>query len=263
MRNVTLLFEDSAVLLTCEKRILVVSDIHLGYEIELAKKGISLPKRASTMAEKLIKIGQEHKADSLFILGDIKHKVAWASTSDWMQVRTFFNKLRDRFEDITVTLGNHDGGIENLLPPTIKVRDSKGIILGCNNRTYALLHGHAWPRPESVYASCIIIGHGHYMIELKDSLGLKLFEPIWLIGKINRNKYMEEFPSQKPTYGQQKGNIEIIVLPAFNRIVGGIPINKAERKQRGPLAKYLVEEETKLYLMDGTYMTTLSEIRKL
>ena len=55
----------------------------------------------------------------------------------------------------------------------------------------------------------------------------------------------------------------MIILPAFNRIVGGIPINKAEKKQKSPLAKYLVEEETKLYLMDGTYMTTLSEIRKL
>lgn len=263
MRNVEVLFEDSAVLLTCEKRILVVSDIHLGYEIELAKKGLSLPKRALIIAEKLNKIGREHKVDNLLILGDIKHKVAWASFSDSMQVRTFFNKLQDQFKDIMITLGNHDGGIKSLLPSTVKVAGSKGVILGYGNKSYALLHGHAWPKPESINASCIIIGHGHYMIELKDSLGLRLFEPVWLIGKINRNKYLDEYPMQKSNCKRYAGNIEIIILPAFNRIVGGIPINKVGKKQKSPLFKYLAEEETKLYLMDGTYLTTLSGIKEI
>jgi metallophosphoesterase superfamily enzyme len=262
MRHLKILFEDSAILFNCKRRGLIVSDIHIGYEIELVKKGISLPPRTSAMAERLVEIGKKHRAKSLFILGDVKHKVAWASSFDFFQVTTFFNRLNEWFRHIVVTLGNHDGGIKNLLPNDVEVVNSRGTCIKCKNSTFTLLHGNAWPKPESLHTSYIITGHGHYMIELRDSIGLRMFEPIWLMGEIDRSRYAEVFMNYKQGLHIPKENIKLIVLPTFNKIVGGIPVNKAVQRHSNPIMKYLKEEKTKLYLMDGTYLTTLSQIKE-
>jgi metallophosphoesterase superfamily enzyme len=262
MRDLAVLFEDSAVLLNCKSRGLAVSDIHIGYEIELVKKGISLPQRTSALADRLVEIGKRHRARSLFILGDVKHKIAWASSFDFFQVTTFFNRLNEWFKHVVVTLGNHDGGIRNLLPDNVEVVTSRGTYVKCKESTFTLLHGNAWPRPESLQTSYIITGHGHYMIELRDSIGLRLFEPVWLIGEIDRLRYAEACSNNKQGLRIPKGNIKLIVLPAFNSIVGGIPVNKAVKRHSNPIMRYLIEEKTKLYLMDGTYLTTLSRIKE-
>ena len=261
MYDLRILFEDSALLLTCKRRVLIVSDIHIGYELELIKKGISLPQRTSAMAERLVEVGKRYQANDLFILGDVKHKVAWASSFDFFQVTSFFNKLNEWFKHVVVTLGNHDGGIKNLLPTNVEVVSSKGICLKCNDNVFTLLHGNAWPRPESLGTSYIVTGHGHYMIELRDSIGLKLFEPVWVVGELNRERYAEEFTESKSNIHIPKENIKLIILPAFNKIVGGIPINRALTRHTSPIIRYLIEEKTKLYLTDGTYLTTLSKIK--
>jgi hypothetical protein len=262
MRDPRILFEDSAVLLDCKRKGLAVSDIHIGYEIELLKKGISLPQRTHALADRLVEIGKKHRAKSLFILGDVKHKVAWASSFDFFQVTTFFNRLNDWFEHIVVTLGNHDGGIRDLLPDNVQVVTSRGTYLKCKSSSFTLLHGNAWPIPESLLTSYIITGHGHYMIELRDSIGLRLFEPVWLIGEIDRGRYAEACAKNKPDLQIPKENIKLIVLPAFNNLVGGIPINRAVERHSNTIMKYLIEEKTKLYLTDGTYLTTLSKIKE-
>ncbi len=262
MKNLKVLFEDSAVLLDCDRRSLVVSDIHLGYELELAKKGISLPQRASSIANRLIDLGNKHEAKGLYILGDVKHKVAWASPADWFQVTTFFNRLQAWFEDIVVTLGNHDGGIRSLIPASVTMVGTRGTTIQCRNDTITLLHGNAWPGPESVRSSYVITGHGHYMIELKDSAGLRLLEPIWLIGVLDKQRYMQDRGDNLVSKGQDKDMI-LIILPAFNKIVGGISVNRTETRHPSPMIKYLIEERTQLYLTDGTFLTTLSKIREL
>jgi len=259
MRNLKILFEDAAILLDCDKRALVVSDIHLGYELELAKKGINLPQRATAIADRLIDLGKKHEARMLYILGDVKHKVAWASTADWFQVTTFFNRLQAWFEELVVTLGNHDGGIRNLVPSNVRVVGSKGATIKCKDDTITLLHGNAWPGPESVRSSYIITGHGHYRVELKDDSGLRLIEPIWLIGVLDRKRYAEERKYDLDVKASER-DLTLVVLPAFNRIVGGIAVNKLGRRRPSPMMRYLIDDRTQLYLMDGTFIATLPKI---
>ncbi|MEM3404159.1 MAG: metallophosphoesterase [Nitrososphaeria archaeon] len=262
MQNLKILFEDSAVLLNCDRKALVVSDIHLGYELELAKKGISLPQRASIIADRLIDLGKKHGARMLYILGDVKHKVAWASPADWFQVTTFFNRLQTWFEDMVVTLGNHDGGIRNLIPHNVRVVGSRGFTIKCKSSLITLLHGNAWPESESVRSSYIITGHGHYRVELRDDAGLRLIEPIWLIGTLDRKRYAEERKYGLNTKTLDK-DLMLVVLPAFNRIVGGIAVNRLGEKKPSPMIRYLLEDKTQLYLMDGTFVATLSKIREM
>ncbi|MGQ9782186.1 MAG: metallophosphoesterase [Nitrososphaeria archaeon] len=259
MRNLKILFEDAAILLDCDRRALVVSDIHLGYELELAKKGVSLPQRATIISGKLIDLGKKHHTRWLYILGDVKHKVAWASQADWFQVTTFFNKLQTWFKDIVITLGNHDGGIRDLVPHNVQVVGSRGTTVQCKDNAVTLLHGNAWPRPESIKSSYIVTGHGHYMIELKDDSGLRLIEPVWVIGALDREKYTKERKYDLDAKSLER-ELTLVVLPAFNRIVGGIAVNRMGRRKPSPMMKYLIEDRTQLYLMDGTFISTLSKI---
>jgi len=259
--NVRVLFQDHAILLNCEMKTLVVSDIHLGYEVELIRKGVSVPHRASVLANELTNLGKRLNTKSLYILGDIKHKIATASNYDLFQITQFFEKLGGWFEKVEVTLGNHDGGIKRLLPSNISVYGSRGTIVECNKNIISLLHGHAFPPPESVNSNYIITGHGHYMIELRDSLGLKFSEPVWIIGEIDRKEFFKKFYKSKIRKDSFEENIRFIVLPPFNRIVGGISVDKAV--EGSGILKYMVAERTKLFLDDGTYLTTFSNLAKM
>jgi len=255
---VRILFKEHAILLNCPRKSLVVSDIHLGYEVELIKRGVNVPERASTLAQELTSLGRKVDARSLYVLGDVKHKIATASNYDLFQITRFFEKLGEWFDRIEVTLGNHDGGLRKLLPPKVIVKGSRGTIVRCDGESVCLLHGHAFPLPESVSSTYIITGHGHYVIELRDSLGLKLSEPVWIVGEIDRKTFSERFRGNMVESGVQGENIRLIVLPPFNRIVGGISVDRAA--EGSTILKYMVTDRTKLFLDDGTYLTKLSNL---
>ncbi|MEM0053187.1 MAG: metallophosphoesterase [Nitrososphaeria archaeon] len=256
--NAKILFKEHAVLLNCERKILVISDIHLGYEVELIRKGVNVPERAPVLAQEIINLGEKTNTKTLYILGDVKHKIATASNFDLYQITLFFEKLKKWFNEVNVTLGNHDGGLKKLLPSNVTLIGSRGTIIKCHNENYSLFHGHAFPCPESANSEYMIIGHGHYLIELKDTIGLKFSEPVWIVGEINRKKFLKNFQKNKVIGTISKKNIKFIVLPPFNRIVGGISVDKAVKNSI--ILKYMMKEKTKLFLEDGTYLTTFSNL---
>ncbi|MEM2153949.1 MAG: metallophosphoesterase [Nitrososphaeria archaeon] len=256
--NAKILFKEHAVLLNCERKILVISDIHLGYEVELIKKGANVPERAPILAQEIISLGKKTNARTIYILGDVKHKIATASNFDLYQITLFFEKLKKWFNKVNVTLGNHDGGLKKLLPSNVTLIGSRGTIIKCDNEYYSLFHGHAFPHPESVNSEYMITGHGHYLIELKDTIGLKFAEPVWVVGEIDRKKFLKIFQKSKVIGTISKENIKFIVLPPYNRIVGGISVDKAIKNSI--ISKYMIKEKTKLFLDDGTYLTTFSNL---
>ncbi|MCX8188311.1 MAG: metallophosphoesterase [Nitrososphaeria archaeon] len=258
MLNAKILFKEHAVLLNCKIKILVISDIHLGYEVELIKKGVNVPERAPILAEEIVNLGKKTNTKILYILGDVKHKIATASNFDLYQITLFFEKIKKWFNEVNVTLGNHDGGLKKLLPSSVNLTGSRGTIIKCDNEKISLFHGHAFPQPDSIHSKYIITGHGHYLIELKDTIGLKFTEPIWIVGEINRKKFSKNYQKNKESI--PKENIKFIVIPPFNRIVGGISIDKAV--ENSIILKYMIKKNTKLFLEDGTYLTTFSNLIK-
>ncbi len=255
------MFKEHAVLLNCKRKILVISDIHLGYEVELIKKGANVPERASILAQEIINLGKKTNTKTLYILGDVKHKIATASNFDLYQITVFFEKLKKWFSEVNVTLGNHDGGLKKLLPSNVTLTGSRGAIIKCKYGDISLFHGHAFPQPESIHSKYMITGHGHYLIELKDTTGLKLTEPVWIVGEIDREKFSKIFLKNKFKGNVSKENIKFVITPPFNRIVGGISVNKAV--ENSIILRYMIDEKTKLFLEDGTYLTTFSSIVKL
>lgn len=255
------MFKEHVILLNCKRKILVISDIHLGYEVELIKKGVNVPERAPILAQEIINLGKKANTKTLYILGDVKHKIVTASNFDLYQITVFFEKLKKWFNEVNVTLGNHDGGLKKLLPSNVTLTGSRGTRIKCENGDISLFHGHAFPQPESVHSKYMITGHGHYLIKLKDATGLKFTEPVWIVGEIDREKFFKIFLKNKFKETISKENIKFIILPPFNRIVGGIPVNKAV--ENSIILKYMIDEKTRLFLEDGTYLTTFSSLAKL
>ncbi|HMD78888.1 MAG TPA: hypothetical protein VKF39_02775, partial [Nitrososphaerales archaeon] len=99
-----------------EESTLLISDLHLGLEKEMAKKGFSLPAYSIKMVERVKGIAESYGTKRLMVLGDVKHSVGKVEDIDWGVVPWFFDTMLDLFDGVGVVPGNHDGGIKTVLP---------------------------------------------------------------------------------------------------------------------------------------------------
>ncbi len=203
----------------------IIADLHIGYEEELREKGIILPSQFKDMRERVDRIMNETGAGKLIILGDIKHNILRTPK----YIREFF---KDMPYEIIATKGNHDGGIEDIVD--FEVYPSSGFRIG----KYGFLHGHSWPSNDVMNADFLFMGHMHPEIELFDSMKKSVKMPCILKGKLN-DRGVEK-------YGK---NLSILVLPAFNKLVGA-----AIGKPLGPLFTNTLVEDMDVYLLNGTYL---------
>src|SRR6266852_6834623 len=65
------------------ERVLVIADLHLGWEVTLARQGIHVPSQVPRLLEKLQRILWETAAHKLILLGDIKHAVSKVELEEW------------------------------------------------------------------------------------------------------------------------------------------------------------------------------------
>jgi len=261
-----------------DERILVIADLHLGFEHELAQMGINLPSQTPKLQAKLTQILEEIKPTRLIILGDVKQSVPKISLQEWEDIPIFFEEIQKAVGRIEVISGNHDGDLEPLTPHAIKIFSPKGIIVGKEEKV-ALLHGHAWPSPELLEADYIVIGHNHPVVHFRDSIGFRVVRQIWLKANCNGHKLAEAFLNYAgvkfntdPTEAFKKEfNVEIntpqlIVIPAFNEILGGLPINLEKPSTLlGPLlrSEAVDIDGAEAYLLDGTFLGVVKQLRKM
>src|SRR5436309_15690219 len=71
-------------------RVLVIADLHLGWEVTLARQGIHVPSQVPRLLEKLRRILWETAAHKLILLGDIKHADSKAKLKERRYVREWF-----------------------------------------------------------------------------------------------------------------------------------------------------------------------------
>jgi putative SbcD/Mre11-related phosphoesterase len=227
--------------LVIDDSILVVADLHVGMERELKEAGFILPSQTEKMTDRLISILKDQKPKRLVILGDLKHNIPKASRQEWDDVPLLVQAIQEYVEEVDILPGNHDGGIGRMLPNTVRVRSSRGMIVG----DVGLFHGHAWPSNEVMSSKIAIMGHDHPTIMFVDSLGMKASKRCWVRTSFRRkSKKYERMPK------------ELIVMPAFNDFCGGTPINDPKSKLLGPMLsnKFLVLNKSKIHLLDGTYL---------
>ena len=187
-----------------EHGILVIGDLHIGYDYMIKQSGVLIPERQvkdiiSDLKEifnMIKKTGKEIK--KIVFLGDIKHAFSYEPEEkyDFIEIMNFL-KLKIPEEDIILIKGNHDtmdfsyGNMEDY-------HIESGI---------AFLHGHkAFPEIFDKKVQVIVLGHLHPSITLQEKPGVK---------KESYKCFLE---------GSYKGKI-LIVIPSFVDYYEGTPVN--------------------------------------
>ncbi|MDA4124400.1 MAG: hypothetical protein OK438_02970 [Thaumarchaeota archaeon] len=232
---------------------LLISDLHLGLEKELAKKGFSLPSYSVKMVGRIRDLAEKYGAKRLAVLGDVKHTVGKVEDIDWGMVPFFFDTMLDLFESVEVVPGNHDGSLKIVLPPRVKLQPSRGTVLGSGRGRVGVAHGHAWPSEEAIACKNLVIGHSHFTYEMRDRFGARTRESVWVSASYDVAQLMEGAGYKS----KAKGKGKLIVMPPFNRMVGGQPINRSRSFQFGPVlsSRSVSLEESDIFLLDGTRVT--------
>ncbi|KUO43394.1 MAG: hypothetical protein APU95_05960 [Hadesarchaea archaeon YNP_N21] len=240
------------------ERILILADLHLGIEGELSKLGINLPSQTEKVKKKIVTLIEQEKPDRLVLLGDVKHNVPITTWQEWRELPDFFADLV-KLTKVEILPGNHDGGIDGLAPREVVLHDSGGIVLG-KRKKIGLMHGHTWPNASLLDAETIVTGHNHPAVEFRDELGGRLVEPVWLKCELSASNFPKELREKvrKPP--------NLLVMPAFGELVGGAAVNRRMPDELlGPMfrAGVVSLDEAEVYMLDGTYLGRVKELRKL
>ena len=256
------------------EKILCIADLHIGFEKELEKSGIKIPSQTSTILNSIQKLIKETNPSKLIILGDIKHEIAAIRYRETLKVYDFLVAISKKVQ-VEIVPGNHDGQIEAIVPPNIKIHSPRGTIIREGKESIGFIHGHAWPDVKLLESHYLIMAHIHPLIQLTTGTGFKITYPIWIKATWNITciaraylKYIKVKITENPIeqikklFGINIQATKIIVMPAYNKILGGIPINFVQ-KPLGPLLKTncITPSNMEIYLLDGTYLGKLSSLK--
>lgn len=209
---------------------IIISDVHIGYEEALNKRGIMVPRlQFEEMSKRIEKIlSQTGKAERIIINGDLKHEFGTISEQEWRNTLRFLDLLAKHCDEIILIKGNHD----TILGPiagkrNVKIAENYSARLG--KKKILVAHGDKIPPKEALAdVSTIIIGHEHPAISLKDGARVESFK-CFLKGKYK--------------------NKNLIVQPSFNTMVTGTDILKDEilspllRQNLDNFEVYVVEDK--------------------
>jgi putative SbcD/Mre11-related phosphoesterase len=266
---------------TGKTKTLVIADPHLGWEMALRNKGIHVPSQSVKLLQKLVAVLSKYKPDTLLILGDVKYTVVAAEPGEWHDIPDFFNDLKNYVKDIVIVRGNHDANLEPLLPESVTLLPASGTVIG----DVGLFHGHKWPSPALLKCKTFIMGHLHPVVVFRDPAGFKITRQVWVKAKCNTTHLsktllqkqrikIEGTPEEtvKKHYNFKPHTSQIFIMPSFNDFLGGRPINETKPRKKGQtptiigpvLRTEAVDlENSEIYLLDGTYLGTLNQLRKL
>ena len=228
------------------KQILVVADLHIGIESQLREQGIQTTSHAQKMIEHFSSLCKKFKPKEIILLGDIKHNIPSATFQERKDVRNFLTQIKE-FSSIHIIPGNHDGFIGKLSPEEIIIHPSDGFYI----ENVGFVHGHRWPSEIIMQCDQIIIAHTHPTVMFKDRLESRTFEPCWVKGLFLKDKLIEKYPNSK--------NPEILIMPAFNPLCGGIAAN--QEGITGPIGKLIDIQNSQIYLVDGTSLGKIKDIK--
>jgi uncharacterized protein len=239
---------------------LVLADLHIGIEHELSLSGIHIPSQIERRIERVLRFLSKVKARRVVLLGDIKHCISKTSPLERHDVPYFLRSIAECVP-VDVLPGNHDGGIEYLIPRDtrfgIRIHPSKG----CRINGMGLVHGHTWPSIELLGCSHVIMGHNHPIVRLADPLGYVSSKPVWIRACFVEGVFRKRYPKL-----ERYNDPRVIIMPAFNELVGGIAFNEATYETLlGPLFtnRAILLEHAEVYLLDGTYLGTVGQLRNL
>ena len=263
------------------ERVLVVADLHIGWEAPLTEKGVHVPSQTPKILEKILQLIKIRNPTCLIFLGDVKHAIAKVRMEEWRDIPDFFEDLEREVSDIRVVPGNHDGNLEPLLPKAVRILPSTGEVFG----DIGLFHGHAWPAPELLGCRSLIMGHVHPMVVFRDPMGFRITRQVWVRAACNGDLLMKSLlehlgvksnvnPSKvlRDHFKVRFKVSQLLIMPSFNEFLGGQPINKRKMGKGarsrifiGPVLRSgsINVDDAEAYLLDGTFLGTVDRLKTL
>jgi len=259
----------------------VVADLHVGWEVALAQEGIHVPSQTRKFLDRLLHLIRLCDPGILVFLGDVKHTVAKVELEEWRDVPDLFEALTEKVPEIWVVPGNHDGNLEPLLPESVKIFPSTGVVLW----DVGLFHGHTWPAPELLRCRSLVTGHVHPMVAFRDPMGFRITRQVWVKARcdglrlaksiLNHQKIKVEEDPEKQL--RDKFNVrlrasKLLIMPSFNDFLGGQAVNRmapgrgvGARQYIGPVLRSESPDidNAELHLLDGTFLGRVSQLRTL
>lgn len=225
------------------KGALIVGDTHFGMEMKLRNRGIYDEGFSLRLFEKLKELVKKHKCKKIIFLGDVKENITILDDC----TKKILSDLSELC-DITIVRGNHDGSIERFMHAEIS--GSGGLVY----ENLGLVHGHSWPDEKLMCCNYLVMGHQHPMIKITDTIGKKHIEPAWIIASLNGEKIKEH-------YKKFNKKIKLILMPAFNPLVGSV-INFTKKEQLGPTLnnKLFKVNHALVFRLNGTCLGKLENL---
>jgi putative SbcD/Mre11-related phosphoesterase len=236
------------ILVERELKVLVAADLHLGLEYELWLGGISIPSQTDGILKRLKAAVSEQKPDRLVLLGDVKHNVPRTSWQERQEVPAFLKSLSEEVR-VLIVPGNHDAGLTDMAPVGTEVKSAEGFVLD----GVGYFHGHTWPSQDVFRARLLLTAHLHPAVRLKDPLGCGSSRRVWVRNKASPESLRRQYRCKLPAR-------DLIVVPAFNDLCGGLPLNEPREEVRGPVMAMSDMMQARITLLDGTDLGTLREI---
>ena len=225
-----------AMVIEGDKKSLVITDLHLGFENALTLNNVFLGKNKTVteITKEIELIIDKIKPDSLILLGDVKSGINSITKTEWETVQAFFENITKLIDTVLVP-GNHDANIEKLIPNEISLASSKGIIVD----DILLTHGHTMPSENFSQINTIVMGHIHPVFFEKESL-------------INGERVWVSIISDKQKiFHSKSGELELIILPSFNRYFYATQ-KKFYKKSISPIIEKIEVMQAKILRLDGT-----------
>ena len=239
---------EPALVLESDKKNLVISDLHIGFEDKFSSSKIMIGRNSSIneIISNVTKIIKKENPDTLILLGDIKSSIQSITKSEWEDIPYFFEEIKNSLEVILIP-GNHDANIDRLIPNYVTMISSKGMII----EDVLLTHGHTMPSDNYSNVNNIIMGHIHPVYFDKNSL--LNGERIWISIQTNKSEI----------FSSAKGKINITIIPSFNPYFYATE-KKYYKKSISPIIEKIKDSAiAKIVTLDGTIIGNESVLNDL
>ena len=178
--------------------ILVIGDLHLGYEEILNKSGVLVTRAMfSEMIDYFDSVfrelkrrekedGKSRRVNEIVLLGDVKHGFARPEKQEWNDVIELFDYFIGRnVEKIIVVKGNHDNYIKNIAGKRNVFVEDFYFVFEEDGKKIGFCHGDKrFDELEEKDVKMWIMGHGHPAMRLRDEKnGKEELYKCFLVGK--------------------------------------------------------------------------------
>ena len=248
MSHLRIIPSKPALVLEGTEKSIIATDMHIGFETNLATNEIFIGRNSSineTIAE-ISEIIDSERPDSLILLGDIKSSIKSISKSEWDEVPLFFEEIKKKCHIVLIP-GNHDANIARLVPDEVSMISSAGMV----QDNILLTHGHTMPSENFSHVDKIVIGHVHPVFF--DEGSILNGQRVWISLKTSKENI---FPNKS-------GEIEITIMPSFNRYFYATHKRKYKKSISPIVEKIKDVSSARIVTLDGTIIGDESMISQV